>query len=317
MMQEVDELRGAPEPAELWAQNADTLRREIEVLKLLQHLEAEFLREQMTRQSLNFWRKYEPMHFTGVAVSHDYALYGNKTPIEDDLVDYAGMWSQRRPIVQCIPRNAEAHPQVRSEAHKSDLGNLFYVNDIRDLIAKDFANPEVAPHIQKYPEDIAGGPISGIWQVKDGQWHDIPLDTLTPSILIGFNRYYIHEVAEISDGQRVIPAMWMVSKGKMYADCKLLETNICAHNYVQMQNIPNRFRAIDNGEDLFTVWVPVWADDVSGACSKQYQKHLNVYTANANLPGQLLQQEYFLRFVSTFPHAGALEQLKVVVNQVK
>lgn len=81
--------------------------------------------------------------------------------------------------------------------------------------------------------------------------------------------------------------------------------------------IPNRFRAIDNGEDLFTVWVPVWADDVSGARSKQYQKHLNVYTANANLPGQLLQQEYFVRFVSTSPHAGALEQLKVVVEHVK
>ncbi|KAJ7939861.1 hypothetical protein B0H13DRAFT_1586819 [Mycena leptocephala] len=43
----------------------------------------------------------------------------------------------------------------------------------------------------------------------------------------------------------------------------------------------------------------------------------NVYIANANLPGQLLQQEYFVRFVSTSPHAGALEQLKVVVNQVK
>ncbi|KAJ6618047.1 hypothetical protein B0H10DRAFT_1796088, partial [Mycena sp. CBHHK59/15] len=74
---------------------------------------------------------------------------------------------------------------------------------------------------------------------------------------------------------------------------------------------------IDNGEDLFTVWVPLWADDVSGARSKQYQKHINVYASNANLPGQLLQQEYFVRFVSTSPHAGALEQLKVVVNQVK
>ena len=82
-------------------------------------------------------------------------------------------------------------------------------------------------------------------------------------------------------------------------------------------NIPNRFRQIDNGDDLFTVWTPVCADDVSGARSKQYQKHMNVYSANANLPGQLLQQEYNVRFVSTSPHAGALEQLKVVVNQVK
>ncbi|KAJ7463048.1 hypothetical protein B0H11DRAFT_1616359, partial [Mycena galericulata] len=81
--------------------------------------------------------------------------------------------------------------------------------------------------------------------------------------------------------------------------------------------IPNQFRAIDNGEDLFTVWVPLWADDVSGARSKQYQKHINVYAPNANLPGRLLQQEYFVRFISTSPHANALEQLKVVVDQVK
>ncbi|KAJ6541283.1 hypothetical protein B0H10DRAFT_2392153 [Mycena sp. CBHHK59/15] len=63
--------------------------------------------------------------------------------------------------------------------------------------------------------------------------------------------------------------------------------------------------------------MPFWADDVSGARSKQYQKHINVYTSNANLPGQLLQQEYFVRFVSTSPNAGALEQLKVVTEQVK
>ncbi|KAJ7466179.1 hypothetical protein B0H11DRAFT_1733316 [Mycena galericulata] len=235
---------------------------------------------------------------------------------------------------------------VRSEAHKSDLGNLFYVNDIRDLIAKDFANPEVAPHIQKYPEDVAGGPISEIWQVKAGRWHDIPLDALTPSILIKYHRYYIHEVAELLDGRWVIPALWIVVNGKTFADCWIAESNVSVHPDVTRisldefsfnqetlerrlgttitfhgtfyaENIPNQFRAIDNGEDLFTVWVPVWADDVSGARSKQYQKHLNVYTANANLPGQLLQQEYFVRFVCTSPHAGALEQLKVVVDQVK
>ncbi|KAJ6631670.1 hypothetical protein B0H10DRAFT_1938493 [Mycena sp. CBHHK59/15] len=236
---------------------------------------------------------------------------------------------------------------VRSEAHKSSLGNLFYVNDIRDLIAKDFANPEVALHIQKYPEDVDGGPVSEIWQVKEGKWHNIPLDELTPSILVGHARYYIHEVAELSDGRWIIPALWIVSKGKTYVDCRVVERNpqnfevlavvpditriplddLCLNQEAlerqlerykeYAQRIPNRFRSIDNGEDLFTVWVPVWADNVSGARSKQYQKHLNVYTANANLPGQLLQQEYFVRFVSTSPHAGALEQLKVVVDQVK
>ncbi|KAJ7444944.1 hypothetical protein FB451DRAFT_1434147 [Mycena latifolia] len=237
---------------------------------------------------------------------------------------------------------------VRSEPHKSDLGNLFYVNDIRDLVSKDFSNPEVAPHIQKYPEDVDGGPISEIWQVKDGCWHNIPLDELTPSILIGHKRYYIHEVAELSDARWVIPALWIICRGKVYADCHLgvgvqsvqpeivrISLDLFKFNHEDLvrhlgapvsfsesskeygAKIPNQLRAIDNGEDLFTVWVPVWADDVSGARSKQYQKHINVYTSNANLPGQLLQQEYFVRFVSTSPHAGALEQLKVVVNHVK
>ncbi|KAJ6620123.1 hypothetical protein B0H10DRAFT_2163604 [Mycena sp. CBHHK59/15] len=210
---------------------------------------------------------------------------------------------------------------VKSEVHKSSLGNLFYVNDIRDLIAKDFANPEVAPHIQKYPEDVASGSVSEIWQVKEGKWHNIPVDELTPSILVGHARYYIHEVAELKDGRWIIPVLWIVSKGKTYVDCRLVDRNVST-GFVERykayaERIPNRFRSIDNGEDLFTVWVPVWADDVSGARSKQYQKHLNVYTANANLPGQLLQQEYFVRFVSTSPRAGALEQLKVVIDQVK
>ncbi len=75
--------------------------------------------------------------------------------------------------------------------------------------------------------------------------------------------------------------------------------------------IPNVNCQIDKGEDLFTIWTPFWADDVSGARSKQYQKHINVYMMNANLPGQLLQQEYFVRFVSTSQNAGALEQLRV------
>ncbi|KAJ6543322.1 hypothetical protein B0H10DRAFT_1854370 [Mycena sp. CBHHK59/15] len=76
---------------------------------------------------------------------------------------------------------------IKTEPYKSDLGNLFYTNDIRALIANasDFANPQVSPHIQKYPEDVAGGPVSEIWQLEKGCWREIPLDELTPSILIG------------------------------------------------------------------------------------------------------------------------------------
>ncbi|KAJ7825594.1 hypothetical protein B0H13DRAFT_1918579, partial [Mycena leptocephala] len=365
MMEETNYLRAVDEQEDFLAKNTEALRREVENLRL-RHLEAEFegADDETIPQLAQEIRDNEMLratgededeinrHFGGVPIDHDYAPYGNKTMI---------LWIMDACGARDVPsfnkfRAMQKHIRkttgVRSEAHKSGLGNLFYVNDIRDLIAKDFANPEVAPHIQKYPEDVDGGPVSEIWQVKEGKWHDIPLDELTPSILVGHARYYIHEVAELADGRWIIPALWIVSKGKTYVDCRVLERNNfevlvveskitriplddlrlnqealerrLAHSIIfherykkYAQKIPNQYRSIDNGEDLFTVWVPVWADDVSGARSKQYQKHLNVYTANANLPGQLLQQEYFVRFVSTSPHAGALEQLKVVVDQVK
>ncbi|KAJ7692285.1 hypothetical protein B0H17DRAFT_903860, partial [Mycena rosella] len=98
---------------------------------------------------------------------------------------------------------------IKTDLHKSDLGNLFYTNDIRDLISNDFANPQVAPYIQKYPEDVAGGPISEIWQVENGRWREIPLDEPTPSILIGVKRFYIHEIVELTDGRWIIPALWI------------------------------------------------------------------------------------------------------------
>ncbi|KAJ6551095.1 hypothetical protein B0H10DRAFT_2169864 [Mycena sp. CBHHK59/15] len=299
MMEETNYLHAIKEQEDFLAKNAEALSREVENMRL-HHLEAEF--EGADDETIP--RLAQEIRDNDILDNLPrLRLSSSQLKMILWIMDACGArdvpsFNKFRAMQKHIRKTTG----VRSEAHKSSLGNLFYVNDIRDLIAKDFANPEVALHIQKYPEDVDGGPVSEIWQVKEGKWHNIPLDELTPSILVGHARYYIHEVAELSDGRWIIPVLWIVSKEryKEYA-----------------QRIPNRFRSIDNGEDLFTVWVPVWADDVSGARSKQYQKHLNVYTANANLPGQLLQQEYFVRFVSTSPHAGALEQLKVVVDQVK
>lgn len=62
--------------------------------------------------------------------------------------------------------------------------------------------------------------------------------------------------------------------------------------------------------------VPLWCDDVSGNQSKQYNKHINMYMVNSNLPGRLLQQEYFVRYVSASPHATAPEQFSTLKEQI-
>ncbi|KAJ7062538.1 hypothetical protein C8F01DRAFT_1281319 [Mycena amicta] len=82
--------------------------------------------------------------------------------------------------------------------------------------------------------------------------------------------------------------------------------------------MPNPLREkVDEDEDLYVVMIPLWADDVSGNKSKQYNKHINVYMVNSNLPGQLLQQEYFVRFVSTSPNATSPEQFSALKEQIQ
>jgi hypothetical protein len=81
--------------------------------------------------------------------------------------------------------------------------------------------------------------------------------------------------------------------------------------------MPNPLREIAKGKDLYVIMVPLWCDDVSGNRSKQYNKHINMYMVNSNLPGRLLQQEYFVRYVSASPHATAPEQFSELKKQVK
>jgi hypothetical protein len=81
--------------------------------------------------------------------------------------------------------------------------------------------------------------------------------------------------------------------------------------------MPNPLRAKAGGLELYSIFIHTWGDDVSGNVSKQYNKHNNIYMANTNIPGCLLQQEYFVRFVSTSPHASSLEQFAAIKQQVE
>lgn len=81
--------------------------------------------------------------------------------------------------------------------------------------------------------------------------------------------------------------------------------------------MPNKLRELAGDDDLVVIMIPLWADDVSGNKSKQYNKHINIYSVNSNLPGKLLQQEFFVRFVSTSPHATSPEQFSVLKDQIK
>ena len=81
-------------------------------------------------------------------------------------------------------------------------------------------------------------------------------------------------------------------------------------------NGENPLRAVAKGRRMYTSFVKAWGDDVSGNRSKQYNEHTNIYLAHANLPHSKLSQEYFVRFCSTSPTAGAGAQFDALVQSV-
>ncbi|KAJ6612631.1 hypothetical protein B0H10DRAFT_2279214 [Mycena sp. CBHHK59/15] len=230
--------------------------------------------------------------------------------------------------------------------YTSTVGNRFYVNDLRETIARDFSSPEVAKHLEFYPE-ITTGPICEVWQAQ--RWKEYKPSELTPMYANGLRQFYIDEVAVLENGSLVIPVAWLRRTGILGANCvKVTDDengwiigsdlhwvpatefrfncqdvldNVCGlipwAAGVTAPEMPNKLRELAQGDDLYVVFPPIWGDDVSGNKSKQYNKHINMYTTNSNLPGQLLQQEYFVRFVSTSPHATSPEQFSALKEQVE
>ena len=80
--------------------------------------------------------------------------------------------------------------------------------------------------------------------------------------------------------------------------------------------MPNPVRKTAKGRPVYTVFVKLWGDDVSGNISKAWNKHDNWCMMHVGLPKKLQQQEYFVHFLSTSPHAASLEQARTIVEMI-
>ncbi|KAK7012712.1 hypothetical protein R3P38DRAFT_3587825 [Favolaschia claudopus] len=231
----------------------------------------------------------------------------------------------------------------------SPQGNVFYMMDIRETIARDLTNPLVAPHLHLYPEQDTKKPISETFQAE--RWMEYNPEQLTPMFSKGHKRFWIEELARCADGTFVIPHSWIMRDGVLTSDVSIIklradgrwlmdetEAEIVADDLecdyddlvaefgehfewvdaTDVPAMPNPMRKlVDDDEDLYVLMVSRWADDVSGNRSKQYNKHMNMYTGNGCLPGRLLQQEFHVHFVSSSPHASSHEQYAAFRDHIK
>ncbi|KAG2051831.1 hypothetical protein BDR06DRAFT_983423 [Suillus hirtellus] len=67
---------------------------------------------------------------------------------------------------------------------------------------------------------------------------------------------------------------------------------------------------------VYSVPLIIFMDDVSGNISKQWNKHHAIYMSNMNLPHEMLEKEFFVRFVSSSPHAPPMELIDAAQSGV-
>ncbi|KAF9043189.1 hypothetical protein BJ165DRAFT_1545314 [Panaeolus papilionaceus] len=235
-------------------------------------------------------------------------------------------------------------------------GNHFSYNDPCAIIANDWSNPLVRPYRHRYPVISKKGIVSEIWH-GDKWTKEINRHFLSPMYDAGDeSHFYIDEPAQMKDGQLVIPLRWWQDEGgKVWADAWDIVLNtdgtstICdnersilisaqeldkcmvqledenrlpvwssatiAAGYPSLMPNPDRLRA--GGDPLYTSFIDIFGDDVSGNKSKSWNKHENIYIAHRNLPRKHLHQQTHVHFVSCSPHATFVDQFAQIKSRIE
>ncbi|KAI6028147.1 hypothetical protein EDC04DRAFT_2573035 [Pisolithus marmoratus] len=67
---------------------------------------------------------------------------------------------------------------------------------------------------------------------------------------------------------------------------------------------------------VYNIPLIVFMDDVSGNISKQWNKHHMINMLNVNLPCEMLEQEFYVQFITSSPHTALMELMHVMKESI-
>ncbi|KAF8868160.1 hypothetical protein CPB84DRAFT_1819491 [Gymnopilus junonius] len=227
---------------------------------------------------------------------------------------------------------------IDSHMYNGKLGHHYFVNDLGQIIAQEYGNPRVQPHLSEYPED--SGPELSEAQQGSHWLHEIPNKQMTPMACIGNQDYFIYKPAMLRDGCFCIPFRWFMRRGILYAKCwdlhivttdsgSVWQVVTCKGLEVSQDDLLKNFLDLQSdhlhyGYALFsdvlnprTGEILQWTFTNPAEGNHWWNEHNSFLFMPAGLPWEEIHKEYNIHFLCTSNIAPLLEMLDSVVAQLE
>ncbi|TFK79574.1 hypothetical protein K466DRAFT_473373, partial [Polyporus arcularius HHB13444] len=121
----------------------------------------------------------------------------------------------------------------------------------------------------------------------------------------------------VADERVIVPISTFMKPYPELVESGVLEIGFTVECSSYSANMPNHLHGkTRKGMMAYAVPLIVFMDDVSGNISKQWNKHHVIYMSNANLPREMIEKEFCVRFVTSSPHAAPMELMAAMKQSI-